>query len=754
MDSPVGSSQQGLSLGALVIATSVLLVFLPVALHLDFSALDWQWARDFSQMDCGILLLQTFASPQQTAHYQPLFLLTQRIIKGCCEATTPGLCHGFFVTLHLGATLAIFFYLHFLFSNRALALACALLFALHAMNDHNVWWNVNLAQPVVVILFLASLHQFQISLRQASKGSRRLATATTLFLVALLFYEQTYGLALVYPVVAWLELRRQRVGWPLPVLRSLPFIVAMAAVALLRVVIVRGVKYPTQSSLPLVLQQAARNTFAIFYQLVLEVIPGNVFRTVRVGNFTLQRDRVIAWHHLEPTDLAIVAFLVILTIWAIRRISANSASLQPKNVDIPQVVLLATAILIAGYATVLPKSGFFAWRHNYIPAIGWCILSCAFFHRADLSFRKRSPAIALLGTSSLGLILALFAAELLASGRATWIPQADLVRYLRTALPAYSGSIPPNGVVFLEGVQWTAGSTAWLGDNRDLTAMLQLLLGRADLSAAVITPIDGASLFWDGAHVVYRVPGRPDIEVEAERTIYLRWQRGLVQRLDPLILPDAAGAPCRLVSSGCEPLTSETFEALVANSGALAVPAQVYFASERPLRLENSIDISTSDGLTLQGWQAYFASIGYGGQFHLALSWKGHPDPNRRLYAEVVGYDVQPGDVAGDPVVKIRVPLRNSVISQTASTYGLAKNMAAIPPCYDMTTELGFRLKMFEEVGHDQDGWHELPLRAQAGAYGLQNEDATYHLGGIWVAVPDGHSLTGLGMTPVSGTGR
>lgn len=754
MGNSTGSSQQGLMLGALVIAASVLLVFLPVALHLDFSSLDWQWARDFGQMDFGTLLAQTFTSPQQTAHYQPLFLLTQRIIKGCCEATRPGICHGLLVMLHLGAALAIFFYLGLLFSNRALALSCALLFALHPMNDHNVWWSVNLAQPVVVILFLASLHQFQISLRQASKGSRRLAMATTLFVVALLFYEQTYGLALVYPVVACLELRRQRIGWGRPLLRSLPFILAMAAVALLRLVIVRGVKYPAESSLPLVLQQAARNTFAIFYQLVLEVIPGNLFRAVRMGNFTLQRDRVIAWHRLELTDLAVVAFLAILTIWAIRRISANNAGLQPKNVDLPHVVLLAITVLIAGYATVLPKSGFFAWRHNYIPAIGWCILLCAFFHRAGLSFRKRWPAIAMLGTSSLGLILALFAAELLASGRATWIPQADLVRYLRTALPAYSGSIPPNGVVFLEGLEWTAGSTAWIGDYSDSTAMLQLLLGRVDLSAALITYVDGASLFWDGAHVVYRVPGRPDIEVEPGRAVYLRWHEGIIQQLDPLILPDPAGAPCRLLSSGCEPLTSEAFEQLVANSGALAVPAQVYFASERPLRLENSIDISTSDGLTLQGWQAYFASIGYGGQFHLALSWKGHPDPNRRFYAEVVGYDLQPGGVPGDPVVRIRVALRNSVISQTASTYGLAKNMTAIPPCYDMTTELGFRLKILEQVGHDQDGSYEVPLRAQAGTYGLQNEDATYHLGGVWLAVPDGHSLTGVGMTPVSGTGR
>lgn len=754
MGNSTGSSQQRLGLGTLVIVASVLLVFLPVALHLDFSALDWQWARDFGQMDFGTLLIETFASPQQVVHYQPLFLLTQRTIKGCCEATRPGLCHGFFVTLHLGATLAIFFCLHFLFSSPALALTCALLFAVHPMNDHNVWWNVNLAQPVVVILFLASLLQFQISLREASKGSRPLAMATTLFLIALLFYEQTYGLAFVYPVVAWLESRRQRIGWRRPLLRSLPFIMAVAAVALLRFVIVGGVNYPAESSLPLVLQQAAHNTFTIFYQLVLEVIPGNLFRTVRVGNFILQRARVIDWDYLELTDLAIVAFLAILTIWGIRRISSNNASLQAKNVDLPQAVLLAITVLIAGYATVLPKSGFFAWRHNYIPAVGWCILLCAFFHRLGLTFRKRWPAMLGLGTSLLGLILALFSAELLASGRATWIPQADLVRYLRTTLPAYGGSVPPNAVVFLEGLEWSAGSTAWIGDSSDFTAMLQLLLGRADLSAALITYIDGSNLFWDGAHVVYRVPGRPDLEVETERAIYLRWQEGIIQQLDPLILPDPAGTPCRLVSSGCEPLTNEAFEALVANSGALAVPAQVYFASERPLRLKNSIDISTSDGLTLQGWQAYFASIGYGGQFHLAVSWKGHPDANRRLYAEVGGYNLQPGGVPGDLVLYIRVPLRNSVISPTASTYGLAKNMAVITPGYDMTTEVAFRLKILEQVGHDEDGWHEIPLRAQSGAYGLQSEDASYHVGGVWLAVPDGQSLTGLGMTPVTGTKR
>jgi tetratricopeptide (TPR) repeat protein len=320
------------------------------------------WSNIFRAFSSDVWSFQrgTLTADIPPPYYRPLFTTYLTLNYKLFGLWEPG-WHLMNLTVHVAATVAVYFLLKRLSGNRLVAALAALLFGLHTAHVESISWISGIPDPLAALFYAPSLLWY-VRYREEGKG-KWLTASVVAFGLAILCKETPLALPLVLCVWELTRpIRSQSLALLLKdiVLQMIPYAVVAAAYLALRFSVLGRIswKHPFMArvpdsaiwmTVPYVFVNYLKHLLAPFY---LSLIYGTSFITSAS----------------DPRFLLPVGILVGmgLTLWIYRK-------------RLSQQVWMAIAMMVAPLLPVLNLKVFhyeyiIQDRYLYLPSIGFCYL--------------------------------------------------------------------------------------------------------------------------------------------------------------------------------------------------------------------------------------------------------------------------------------------------------------------------------------------------------------------------------------------
>ena len=339
-----------------------------------------KWITDFSHI--GEVFLSSdwgFEAGSSTNYYRPLYyvLLT---LEYHLFGLSPWGYHLVNIVVHaINSILVLFLALHLFCASRMeqagegrafkashLALASALLFAVHPVHVEAVAWVSAISELGFTLFFLLSLYLYVAAYGRATDKAERSPILSPLswlcFILALLFKET--AVMLFFGIVAF-DLSLKERGSRLPVRRYIPYIIVLAAYIIIKVLVSGGLVPKLQ-----------HEELSVF-QYFINIFP-LIFDYLRLIFFPVELNAFYIFHPiLSVLDPGLLVSIIVIAPFVV----LFFINIKGKNKAAAFALLLALLPLMP--ALYIPGAGArgssFAERYLYLPSAGFLIFVIYWF---------------------------------------------------------------------------------------------------------------------------------------------------------------------------------------------------------------------------------------------------------------------------------------------------------------------------------------------------------------------------------------
>ncbi len=319
-------------------------------------------------------------------YYRPIFLLWLRI-NNALFGLKPWGWHLTSILMHLVTTVCVYFLSLRIIRDRLTAAIAATIFGLHPVHVEAVVWISGVTEPLMGVLFLASLICY-LKARQQDRNRPWLWTSVLLFAAAL-FTKET---ALMFPVLIfayeWLfgqltarapsqPSYAQRVRYGIRCLW--PYLPVVPVYLALRTIVLKGFS-PAVAPLTASAVMLTAPSLLWFYlkRLVWPV------RMSLVYNLPYVRDPGFLNLVLPCSGIAGAAFLL----WAWARGPRGGASFASRSSESRVIAFAATCLLVPLLpvlnAYVLPTNDYVHDRYLYLPSLGFAMMAAILLRSLEI----------------------------------------------------------------------------------------------------------------------------------------------------------------------------------------------------------------------------------------------------------------------------------------------------------------------------------------------------------------------------------